>query len=1110
MSLCPACGHENQVGAKFCSECASPMVSAAPAPREERKVVTVLFADLVGFTSRSEQLDPEDVRAFLSPYYARLRTELERFGGTVEKFIGDAVMALFGAPVAHEDDPERAVRAALAIRDWVVEQEGLQVRIAVNTGEALVALGAQTTQGEGMASGDVVNTTARLQTAAPVNGILVGETTYRATSQVITYRAAEPVTAKGKTEPVPAWEALDARSRFGVDLTAASRTPLVGRSHELEVLTDALARVRRDRSPQLVTIAGVPGIGKSRLVAELFQVVADDPSELIFWRQGRSLPYGDGITFWALGEMVKAQAGILETDAPEDAEQKLRVSVAELIPDVADAQWIEGHLRPLAGLAGDAASGSDRRDEAFTAWRRYFEGLAEKGPLVLVFEDLNWADDNLLDFIEHLLDWASGVPMLVICSARPELFERRPGWGGGTRHATTLSLSPLADDETAQLISSLSDRPVMAAETQQALLVRAGGNPLYAEQYVRMLDERGDAEDLPLPETVQGIIAARLDALPAAEKSLLQTAAVMGKVFWLGAVAQVGELDRRVAELHLHALERKDFVQRARRSSVAEEAEYAFLHVLVRDVAYGQIPRGQRAEQHRLAAEWISSQGRVEDHAEMLAHHYRSTIELRRASGQPLDPALAEQAIGSLRDAGDRAFSLSAYPSADSFYQSALELAPTGSPERAHLLFKLGRTRFIGGDLDPTLLDAACAELVAAGDPEAAAEAKATLGDLHWTRGDADLGTEHLSRARELVDGRQPSAAKASVINSISRSLLRASDSAEAIRLGRDALAMAEQLGLDGLRGHALITIGSARTDIGDLEGGITDLEEGLAIAVKASAPTAIFSAHQNLWSTLIAHGQIQRGFAIQEEAIVAASRFGMAGNLRWCRGERPDTLYVLGRWDEAQAGVDEFLAEVESGSPHYLAPHCYATRAQLRLGRDDVVGALADAGRAIDLARLTKEPQIFLPTVTTCAYVFCESGDIVRAALLADEALAALKARSRVDLIADRPHVLAWTLSALGRGPELGDLLSHSDVPWVRAAALFVSGDPGAAADVCGAMGATTEEARDRLWLAEALVEQNRRAEADVELKRALAFYRSVRATRYIRKAEGLLAASA
>jgi class 3 adenylate cyclase len=1084
------------------------MVEVATASREERKVVTVLFADLVGFTSRSEQLDPEDVRAFLSPYYARLRTELERFGGTVEKFIGDAVMALFGAPVAHEDDPERAVRAALAIRDWVVEQEGLQLRIAVNTGEVLVALGAHPNQGEGMASGDVVNTTARLQTAAPVNGILVGEATYRATSQVITYRAAKPVTAKGKTEPVPAWEALEARSRFGVDLAAATRTPLVGRTHELGVLTDALARVRRDHSPQLVTIVGVPGIGKSRLVAELFQVIADHP-ELIYWRQGRSLPYGDGVTFWALGEMVKAQAGILETDSPDKAEEKLHASVAELIAEGADAQWIEGHLRPLAGLSSDAAVGSDRREEAFAAWRRYFEGLAERSPLVLVFEDLHWADDNLLDFVEHLVDWASGVPMLVVCGARPELFERRSGWAGGKRHAITLSLSPLSDEETAQLLSSLSERPVMAAETQQALLTRAGGNPLFAEQYVRMLAERGDAEDLPLPETVQGIIAARLDALPTEEKSLLQTAAVMGKVFWLGAVAQADGLDRRTAEVRLHALERKDFVQRARRSSVADEAEYAFLHVLVRDVAYGQIPRVRRAEQHRLVAEWIGSLGPSEEHAEMLAHHYRNTIELRRAASQAIDASLAATALASLSEAGDRALSLNAYTGAAGFYQSALELAAAGSLKRAQLLFQLGRTRFIGGDLDPGLLDAACAELVAAGDPEMAAEAEAALAALHWRRGETDASHKHLGRARALVDGREPSRAKADVISSISRSMVLSGESGEAIRLGREALAMAEQLGLDELRAHALTTIGSARVDRGDAAG-IDDVERGLAIAVEANAPTAICRAQHSLWGALYTHGQLERAAAARQAAADTAARFGMISEQRSIRGLQAFEAFELGDWHVALVLANEFLGEVEARSPQYFDCASYAVRARIRVARDDALGALADAGRALELARTVKEPQVLFPTLADCAHIFCESGETERASALADEFLTELKAGRRGTIGLEGLHVLAWALASLGRGHELTKALPSFDIPWVRAAAAFAAGDLRRAADICGGMGAVTEEARDRLWLAETLINQNRRAEADVELQRALAFYRSVGATRYIREAEGLLAASA
>src|SRR5436309_3717958 len=496
-------------------------------PRRERKVVTVLFADLVGFTARAEALDPEDVEAILAPYHERLRSELERFGGTVEKFIGDAVMALFGAPVAHEDDPERAVRAALAIRDWIVEEgESLQVRVGVNTGEALVALGARSSQGEGMAAGDVVNTAARIQTAAPVNAILVGEQTYRATADIIEYRESEPVVAKGKSNPVLAWQAVAARSRSGVEAQRAS-APLVGRQRELELLVSTVARVREERSPQLVTLVGVPGIGKSRLVLELANVLEQDRA-LITWRQGRSLPYGEGVTFWALGEIVKAQAGILENDSAEQARAKLRRAVAELVVDGAEQELLDVHLRALAGIGGEKAAASE--GESFAAWRRFLEVLAEQRPLVLVFEDLHWADDALLDFVDELVERVADVPLLVLSTARPELLERRPGWGGGKPNAVTLSLPPLPDDATARLVASLLDRPALAAERQQALLAKIGGNPLYAEQYTRALVERGDLDEL--PETVQGIIAARLDGLADEEKRVLQDAAVLGRVFW--------------------------------------------------------------------------------------------------------------------------------------------------------------------------------------------------------------------------------------------------------------------------------------------------------------------------------------------------------------------------------------------------------------------------------------------------------------------------------------------------------------------------------------------------------------------------------------------------
>lgn len=741
MSACPSCGHRNQPGAKFCSECGVALVKASPPAYEERKVVTVLFADLVGFTSRAEQLDPEDVRALLSPFYTRLRSELERFGGTVEKFIGDAVMALFGAPVTHEDDPERAVRAALAIRDWVREEGQVQVRIAVNTGEALIMLGARPAEGEGMAAGDVVNTAARLQAAAPVNGVLVGERTFAATRAVIDYRGADLVAAKGKREPVAVWEALGARARFGVDVPLKVRAALVGRERELGGLRDALARVQAECTPQLVTLVGVPGIGKSRLVYELSQIV-DADAELISWRQGRSLPYGDGISFWALAEMVKAQAGILDSDTADEAEAKLAQMAADVMRGTSDPGWVQRHLSALAGLgSGGVPAGGDSRGEVFAAWRHFFEALAERRPLVLVFEDLHWADDGLLDFVDYLAGWASGVPLLVVGTARPELLARRPGWGGGKPNALTLSLAPLSGDDTARLIGLLAGRAVLEAGQQAVLLAHAGGNPLYAEQYVQMLAEQGAAQAPPLPESIQGIIGARLDLLAPPEKRLLQDAAVIGKVFWPGTVAALGgPATRGELEGYLHGLERKQFICRERASSVAGETQYAFTHVLLRDVAYGQIPRVARAGKHVEAAGWIESLGRPEDHAEMLAHHYLSALDLDRAANQ--DTAdLAPRARPALQRAGDRAFALNALTAAAGYYRAALTLWPQDArKQRANLLRLLGTVLYEAGDLEQA--EAALtegAEVSAAADlPAVQARIRVHLAEIHTLHGGPD------------------------------------------------------------------------------------------------------------------------------------------------------------------------------------------------------------------------------------------------------------------------------------------------------------------------------------------------------------------------------------
>src|SRR6185295_18059401 len=553
-SSCAACGFANPAGALFCGNCGRPLGRPCPScgtvvsselafctscgasleeeervAAEERKVVTAVFVDLVGFTRRSERLDPEDVRGFLAPYHARAKAELERFGGTVEKFIGDAVVAVFGAPTAHEDDAERAVRAALAVRDAISELNaddpslGLSVRIGAATGEALVNLNARPEQGEQLAAGDVLNTASRLQSAAPADGILVDEATHRLTENVIEHRESEAVSAKGKSDPVPVWEPVAPKARLGVDIAFRGGAPLVGRSDELNALLDAVGRSQRDRSSQLVTLVGLPGIGKSRLVWELFSALDADPEQYVTWRQGRSLPYGDGVAFWALGEMTKAQAGILESDDAEAAEAKLRAAVEYVLDEAEEARWVESHLRPLAGLGAGADSGSDHAAEALAAWRRFFEALAEQRPLILVFEDLHWADDGLLDFVDQMAEWATDVPLLILCTARPELLDRRPGWGGGKRNATTISLAPLSQDDTAVLVSSLLDGR-LRGERRGELLTRAGGNPLYAEEFVRMLAQAD--EELPLPESVQGIIAARLDTLPPDEKTLVQAAAI--------------------------------------------------------------------------------------------------------------------------------------------------------------------------------------------------------------------------------------------------------------------------------------------------------------------------------------------------------------------------------------------------------------------------------------------------------------------------------------------------------------------------------------------------------------------------------------------------------
>jgi len=1102
MVVCAQCGAENRAEARFCDSCGAALVPEPGDAREERKVVTVLFADLVGFTSRAEQMDPEDVRAVLEPYHAHLRSELERYGGTVEKFIGDAVMALFGAPVAHEDDPERAIRAALAIRDWVQEQEDLQLRIAVTTGEALIALGARPSEGEGMASGDVVNTAARLQGAAPVNGILVDETTYRATAKAISYSDHDAVEAKGKAAPIEVWEALEARSRMGVDLARRAGGPLVGREKEIDLLRDALARARQEEAPQLVTLVGVPGIGKTRLVSELFADIEADP-DLIYWRQGRCLPYGEGVTYWALSEMVKAQAGILESDSEEVVEQKLKASIVEVLPAASDAAWVGGHLRPLVGLAEAIPTSGDRRAEAYAAWRRFFEALAEQRPLVIVFDDLHWADESLLDFVDHLVDWATAVPLLVVCTARPELLSRRAGWGGGKPNATTISLSPLSNDETTRLVHALLERAVLPADVQTTLIERAGGNPLYAEEFARMVDEVGEQGDLRLPESVQGIIAARLDALPLEEKLLLQDAAVVGKVFWLGTLERIGDLDRSSAEQLLHALERKEFVRRERRSSVGDESQYGFRHILVRDVAYAQIPRAARAEKHERAAAWIESLGRPDDHAEMLAHHYLSALEFAQAAGEEL-PDIVDHARIALRAAGDRALALSSHEPAARFYDAALELSTADDPERAYLLLGYGKARYeLDVEGDNALLEAS-AELEDR-DREAAADAEISLADLFWRRGQHAESARHRERAANLMADAEVSPMKTHVLGQLARFHMLAAEYEPAVRFGESALAMAESLGLDEERARALNTIGAALVE--NEEEGIQLIERSIEISRNLHS-IELARGLNNLAHQLAHRGRLSAADAAVTEMDAVARRFGYRDWIRWAEAKRATFGYFLGDWARTYALADALIGEIEQGGSHYLEGEWRMYRSRIRLARGERREAVEDARRGLEAARAAGDTQMVAPLLSWNARLFGAEAEGIASF---DEFIALWRRTRSIQGAPTFASDAAFAARNLRRGEEfvaVAETIAGS--PWFEGAIAVASGAHARAAEIFGEIGARPEEADARFALATELVDLGRRAEAEPELRKALEFWHSVGATEYVREGEALLAASA
>jgi class 3 adenylate cyclase/tetratricopeptide (TPR) repeat protein len=903
-ATCPHCGAPVDPGQKYCAECGTSLVApttsgqpntTAELPAAERRFVTVLFGDLVGFTTLAEAHDPEAVRELLSSYFDVARQVIESFGGTVEKFIGDAVMAVWGAPVAREDDPERAVRAGLElvarVRRLSLGGTSLALRAGVVSGEAAVTPGRV---GEGMVAGDVVNTASRLQSVAQPGAVLVGEATYRATSPSIAYEAAGEQALKGKEAPVPAWRALRVVARVGGQgRDDALEPPFVGRDEDLRQLVDEVHAAERERRVRFVTISGQAGIGKTRLLWELEKYLDGLAGHTYYWNQGRSPAYGEGISFWALGEMVRRRAGITEGEDELTTRAKLRASLEALVSDEDERAWLEPALGALLGIVqADWAA----REQLFSAWRTYFERVADMGPTVLAFEDLQWADDGLLDFIEHVLDWTRDKPMLIVTLARPELLERRPNFGMGHRALLALHLEPLPGDAMGELVHGLV--PHIGSAELERIVDRAEGVPLYAVETIRSLADAGslvrrdDAYELvgqlpalDIPPSLRAWISARLDSLDAAERSLVQAAAVIGQVFAAPAVAALAGGSEDDVRAMLRSLARKELISLESDPRSPERGQYGFTQGLVREVAYATLSKRDRRVRHLAAARYYDTLD-DDELAGVVATHY---VQAFKAAPEGEEgAAVAAQARVALRAAADRALNLHSYVQALDYYQQALAVTfDEGEVNDLRVRAARAAAAALLYDRADEMISGAIEWSERRGDDaERTLEWMAARGGWMLENSRVDEGFEVLEKgiaAGPSRDGR----AQIYLYGQLARAYLFRAQGEQALDAVSRALEAAQRLHYDPPLLHLLITKSWALGHVGRGTEGVALLIGAMALADRARDVNTQTRARFNLSGTLLLDDP-RRALAIALEGVDLCTRFGinpagMAGNAASC-----------------------------------------------------------------------------------------------------------------------------------------------------------------------------------------------------------------------------------
>jgi class 3 adenylate cyclase/predicted ATPase len=1036
---CANCGAENPPGAKFCIECGTAMAPAAgaaaatPAPAasppavggtmafppgsrpdlappgaslpEERRNATVVFADLSGYTAVAERMDPETLKSMVDRALRRLGQEVVRYGGRVDKYIGDNVMGVFGAPVAHEDDPERAVRAGLAMQDAMDEINdeialGMGVsfllRVGVNSGEVLAG---QVGGGDYTVIGDPVNVASRLQAAARPGSVTVGEITHRLTRTAIEYVELEPLELKGKAEPVPAWEAVR------VEATASAvrgATPLIGREDESQLLSSMCDRVIREGRPHLVTVIGQAGVGKSRLFRELAKSIEERPDKPIL-RVGHCPAYGAGLAYWALGEVLRAQFEILDTDDQATAWSKLQRAVAKVVSDavteepperlaalIARPLGIEVPAETAAGLGLDAEDPQGTRDRIFSAIRSLIEAASHEVPLVIGVEDIHWADEGMLDLIEYLARWVRG-PLLIVCLARDELLDRRPGWGGGRRNATTITLEPLRPERARELVGALLPEANGKANGNRALVGqvadRSGGNPLFAEEMVNRILEEGSSEVQTLPETVHSVLAARLDSLQIAERRLLQHASVVGQTFWVGSLQGLAGDERIDLASTLGSLQEKDLITSSAGSRLAGEQEYAFKHVLIRDVAYSTLPKAVRARKHAEVGAFI--EGRAADRSEgvvaMVADHYGRAAALGSDAG--LEPAelerIGHRAVEALEAAGDAAASLYSNQEALGHYETALSLRGELDPStRARIAEKLGDVALRLGRVDrATELWEGCLEF------HRRQENLERVGDLHrkigaglWHKGDREGSIEHYQRGIDLLKDGPPCLELVRLYEEAASLYMHTGDNMLAIYASEKALRLAERLGEAAAASRAHGIFGRVFGRIGDSERARENLERSVELARDSDPAEAVRAL-----LTLGYHFEIS-----EADYAEAASAYGEALKLAVKTGDLPSQVELhaalaqlatyRGDWEavERETDASATLAEREGLTGKLCFP--YVMRGALRWREGDFPASAELLRRAAELAEQVGRSEVAFQALFWLAASLRQRGDYAEA----------------------------------------------------------------------------------------------------------------------------------